>query len=86
MLLIAFGVVVCALGEANLVMKGLVQQLVALLFEVRKQQQCSSVVGRACGCLPAWNLPMLPAMLRPPRWPVCTPSMLIHRLPHCLFL
>lgn len=35
MLLIAFGVVVCALGEANLVIKGLVQQLVALLFEVR---------------------------------------------------
>ena len=34
MALIAFGVVVCALGEANLVMKGLVQQLVALLFEV----------------------------------------------------
>ena len=34
MVLIAFGVVVCALGEANLVMKGLVQQLVALLFEV----------------------------------------------------
>lgn len=35
MLLIAFGVVVCALGEANLVIKGLLQQLVALLFEVR---------------------------------------------------
>jgi hypothetical protein len=34
MLLIAFGVVVCALGEANLVMKGLAQQLIALLFEV----------------------------------------------------
>lgn len=34
MLLIAFGVVVCALGEANLVIKGLVQQLVALGFEV----------------------------------------------------
>ena len=34
MLLIAFGVVVCALGEANLVMKGLMQQLIALLFEV----------------------------------------------------
>ncbi len=37
MLLIAFGVVVCSLGEANLVMKGLLQQLVALLFEVRRQ-------------------------------------------------
>ena len=35
MLLIAFGVVVCALGEVNLVVKGLVQQLTALGFEVR---------------------------------------------------
>ena len=35
MSLIAFGVVVCALGEANLVYKGLAQQLVALVFEVR---------------------------------------------------
>lgn len=34
MLLIAFGVVVCAVGEANLVVKGLVQQLTALGFEV----------------------------------------------------
>ena len=34
MTLIAFGVLVCAIGEANLVMKGLVQQLVALFFEV----------------------------------------------------
>ena len=34
MSLIAFGVVVCAYGEANLVMKGLLQQLTALLFEV----------------------------------------------------
>lgn len=34
MCLIAFGVVVCAYGEANLVLKGLVQQLAALLFEV----------------------------------------------------
>ncbi|KFM22430.1 putative sugar phosphate/phosphate translocator [Auxenochlorella protothecoides] len=34
MLLIAAGVVVCAVGEANLVVKGLVQQLAALLFEV----------------------------------------------------
>jgi len=37
MILIAFGVVVCALGEANLVMKGLLQQLVALGFEVGVQ-------------------------------------------------
>ncbi|KAI3430431.1 hypothetical protein D9Q98_005026 [Chlorella vulgaris] len=36
MLLIAFGVVVCALGEANLVMKGLAQQLIALLFEAAR--------------------------------------------------
>ncbi len=34
MLLIAFGVVVCALGELNLVFKGLVMQLLALGFEV----------------------------------------------------
>lgn len=42
MALIAFGVLVCALGEANLVMKGLVQQLVALGFEVR----CGASAGR----------------------------------------
>lgn len=36
MALIAFGVLVCALGEANLVMKGLIQQLVALLFEAAR--------------------------------------------------
>lgn len=34
MLLIAFGVAVCAYGELNLVVKGVVQQLFALLFEV----------------------------------------------------
>ena len=34
MLLIAFGVLICALGEMNLVFKGLVQQLTALQFEV----------------------------------------------------
>ena len=34
MALIAFGVLVCALGEVNLVIVGLVQQLVALGFEV----------------------------------------------------
>lgn len=34
MLLIAFGVVVCAIGEMNLVVKGLIQQLAALAFEV----------------------------------------------------
>lgn len=39
MSLIAFGVLVCALGEANLVYKGLIQQLTALLFEVRKKER-----------------------------------------------
>lgn len=34
MMLIAFGVVVCAIGEVNLVFKGVLQQLAALLFEV----------------------------------------------------
>lgn len=33
MLLIAFGVLVCALGEINLVTKGVIVQLTALLFE-----------------------------------------------------
>jgi hypothetical protein len=36
MILIAFGVLICALGEANLVMKGLVQQLSALGFEAAR--------------------------------------------------
>jgi hypothetical protein len=40
MTLIAFGVVVCAMGEVNLVFKGFAQQLLALLFEVRRKQQC----------------------------------------------
>jgi len=35
MLLIAFGVLVCAFGELNLVVKGLITQLAALAFEVR---------------------------------------------------
>ncbi len=35
MVLIAFGVVICAIGEVNLVFKGVAQQLAALLFEVR---------------------------------------------------
>lgn len=47
MLLIAFGVVVCALGEANLVYKGLAQQLVALLFEVRSGRPAGSGTGCA---------------------------------------
>lgn len=36
MFLIAFGVVVCAVGEANLVVKGLMQQLIALVFEAAR--------------------------------------------------
>ncbi|GMH44114.1 hypothetical protein BSKO_12048 [Bryopsis sp. KO-2023] len=36
MTLIAAGVVVCAIGEANLVVKGLVQQLLALVFEATR--------------------------------------------------
>lgn len=39
MLLIAFGVVICAIGEQNLVFRGLVQQLCALLFEVSLHKQ-----------------------------------------------
>jgi len=34
MVLIAFGVLICAIGEVNLVFKGVMQQLAALLFEV----------------------------------------------------
>eukprot|EP00798_Chlamydomonas_sp_ICE-L_P024449 gene24449-10049_t len=36
MLLIAFGVLVCAYGELNLVMTGLIQQLAALVFEAMR--------------------------------------------------
>lgn len=36
MILIAFGVLVCAIGEENLVRKGLIQQLVALFFEAAR--------------------------------------------------
>lgn len=42
MALIAFGVLVCAVGEVNLVLKGLAQQLTALGFEV----------GAGCWCRP----------------------------------
>ncbi len=38
MALIAFGVLVCAYGELNLVIKGLVLQLSALAFEVRHSE------------------------------------------------
>ena len=42
MLLIAFGVLVCAYGELNLVIKGLVLQLSALAFEVRPSTAIST--------------------------------------------
>ena len=45
MTLIAFGVLVCAIGEENLIMKGLMQQLVALLFEVRRSCWCGWLSG-----------------------------------------
>jgi hypothetical protein len=51
MSLIAFGVVVCALGEANLVYKGLIQQLVALLFEVWPSLLCLSLKGQYSMCV-----------------------------------
>jgi hypothetical protein len=38
MSLIAFGVVVCAIGEVNLVVLGVVVQLASLAFEVRRVQ------------------------------------------------
>jgi hypothetical protein len=55
--LIAFGVVVCAVGEVNLVPRGLLQQLTALGFEVRLGARarrpcrfgCSHVVGCGAG-------------------------------------
>lgn len=46
MVLIAAGVGVCALGEQNLVLKGLIQQLAALLFEVSN----ANTFGRLCPC------------------------------------
>jgi hypothetical protein len=65
MALIAFGVLVCALGEANLVMKGLLQQLVALGFEVRRGRTRSAPLGsgseapRAASASRAWPTPAL---------------------------
>jgi hypothetical protein len=58
MALIAFGVVVCAMGEVNLVAKGLIQQLTALGFEVRAR-----VVG-PLGCTAAAGTPGIPSSLR----------------------
>jgi hypothetical protein len=51
MLLIAFGVVVCAIGEQGLVVKGLLQQLAALGFEVPGPSGPSSCAASPC-CRP----------------------------------
>lgn len=61
MVLIAFGVVVCAVGEINLVFKGVAQQLAALLFEVRfsalacQQMQDHHAPGTFPRALSAWS-------------------------------
>lgn len=47
MALIAFGVLVCALGEVNLVMVGLLEQLAALGFEV-----CSKIDSKLYSTVP----------------------------------
>jgi hypothetical protein len=46
MLLIAFGVVVCAIGEMNLVFKGVAQQLTALGFEVSAVSACGTIASK----------------------------------------
>ena len=53
MLLIAFGVVVCAIGEVNLVFKGVAQQLAALLFEVRERPLCLHQITHSALLCPA---------------------------------
>ena len=55
MLLIAFGVVVCAIGEVNLVLKGVIQQLAALLFEVTHQMQALVCLQMISLCVFAEN-------------------------------
>ena len=65
MVLIAFGVVVCAIGEVNLVFKGVGQQLAALLFEVccfvlscqqhREFINCSASSGVVCAWQHRWT-------------------------------
>ena len=55
MALIAFGVVVCAIGEVNLVFKGVMQQLAALLFEVQRGfflQTLEQHISMHCACMP----------------------------------
>ena len=44
MLLIAFGVLICAIGEQNLVVRGLIQQLGALGFEVGAMAPASPIL------------------------------------------
>ncbi|KDD74809.1 hypothetical protein H632_c1059p0 [Helicosporidium sp. ATCC 50920] len=57
MCLIAAGVVVCALGEANLVVKGLVQQLAALLFEAARLTMVQVLINaRGLGMNPLQSL------------------------------
>lgn len=56
MMLIAFGVVVCAFGEANLVLKGLVQQLAALGFEVNVLVLVVVVVVKKAAHVTIYNL------------------------------
>lgn len=65
MLLIAFGVLICAIGEQNLVVRGLIQQLGALGFEVgavASASSCTSGVavrmhgGFESGLVDIWGL------------------------------
>lgn len=56
MTLIAFGVLVCAYGELNLVFKGVVQQLLALAFEVSMvacQRACTNGSCKTLSLRPA---------------------------------
>lgn len=48
--LIALGVVVCAMGEMNLVVTGLIQQLAALVFEVRRAVARDGGLAGVAGC------------------------------------
>jgi hypothetical protein len=52
--LIAVGVVVCALGEVNLVLLGLLEQLTALGFEVRRGWSALGQQGACCAAA-AWH-------------------------------
>lgn len=76
MALIAFGVVVCALGEVNLVPRGLAQQLAALMFEVGRARGGRGRAGAAPSHVRALarRAPRLDRgdkVLRRPRWARC---------------